>query len=73
MHDITVEAVMNNISENSVMTPREIALKLRISEPTVTRMLVKGEIPGHKIGKQWRVYVSDFESYLAGTRNDLQS
>lgn len=39
---------------DSVMTLRETAEYLRLSEMTVLRLIQKGVIPGIKIGRQWR-------------------
>jgi excisionase family DNA binding protein len=38
-----------------ILTPPEVAEKLKISERTVLNLLRSGEIPGVKIGGQWRV------------------
>ena len=38
----------------SVLTVKETAKYLRISEMTVLRLVNQGGIPGTKIGRQWR-------------------
>lgn len=34
--------------------PEEIAVMLGVHERTVRRLLVTGQIPGRKLGRQWR-------------------
>lgn len=52
--------------ENSTTTytPKEVATALKISENTVRRMLRSGELPGIKIGQQWRVTYKQLVSIL---------
>ena len=38
-----------------VMTVREVAEELKVRRDTVRRMLAAGQLPGVKIGRDWRV------------------
>lgn len=45
----------------------EAALLLRLARPTVRRLIVAGELPGRKIGKQWRISSIELGDYLDRT------
>jgi len=47
-----------------LLTLREVSEKLQISENTHYKLARKGEIPGIKIGNQWRFKVQDIEKWL---------
>ena len=46
------------------ITPGEIAHELDISLATACRLVRLGDIPGHKIGRQWRVDRAVFNAYM---------
>lgn len=49
------------------MTVDEVAKTLKVSAATVRRMLVRGQLPGRKVGvRQWRVSAAALKSYIAG-------
>ena len=48
-----------------VLTIRETAGELRLSEATVAERLARGDIPSVKIGKARRVRRADLEAYIA--------
>ncbi len=50
------------------LTVEEVAQKLHMHPDTVARLLRKGEIPGHKIGGQWRVVPSELMQHLEKQR-----
>ena len=47
-----------------VMTTRELAEYLRLSERSVYRLLERGEIPAVKVGGQWRFRKSAVDEWL---------
>lgn len=53
-----------NFEESHVMTVHQVAEFLQFSEAKVYRLLRLGEIPGMKIGGQWRVLRSALEEYM---------
>jgi excisionase family DNA binding protein len=57
------------LEDSKVLTPVEVANRLRVSRDTVMRQLNSGELPGYKIGGQWRVRESDFVEYLRKRSN----
>ena len=51
-----------------LMTCEEAAAYLRVHERTVGRLLKRGELPGVKVGRQWRLRRADLDAYLRGER-----
>ena len=53
--------------ENSkvVLTIGEVAEMLRVHPTTVYRLLKRGDIPGFKIGGNWRVSVSVLDRWMS--------
>ncbi|OGV62062.1 MAG: hypothetical protein A2498_07530 [Lentisphaerae bacterium RIFOXYC12_FULL_60_16] len=50
---------------DGIMTSAELADYLRIAEKSVLRMVNKGEIPGLKVGNQWRFPKVVIDSWMA--------
>lgn len=51
------------MAEDRELILSEVAAMLRVSEDTARKLLVSGEIPSYKAGRQWRVNKSDVEAY----------
>lgn len=49
-----------------VFTVPEAAIYLRCSVATVQRALHRGQIPGVKVGRQWRLLRQNVDAYLQG-------
>ena len=47
-----------------MLTPDDIANYLAVTPQTVTNLIREGDLPGIKIGKQWRVDPDQFRRYL---------
>lgn len=58
---------MMTMDEPTVLTPREIAARQRITIDTVKRALRSGGLRGYKVGDRgdWRVTVAEYEAWLA--------
>jgi excisionase family DNA binding protein len=50
--------------EEAMLTPDEIARRLKVTERTVYNWLKTGLLPGIKLGRLWRVRPADLESFL---------
>lgn len=48
----------------AVMTPAEVAEVLRLSLTGVRTLAARGDLPGHKIGREWRFLRSDIAAKL---------
>jgi len=51
--------------ETEIMTVREVANYLRLSEKTVSRMAQDGRIPAQKLANQWRFQRASIDSWMA--------
>lgn len=57
------------VSVLDVMTLKEAAEYLRVSESTLLRLLKGGKIPAGKVGRQWRIRRVSLDAYLEGVNN----
>ncbi len=49
----------------SVLTLREVASLLKVSEKSIYRRAQRGEIPAFKVGGTWRFRHRDIDSWIA--------
>jgi len=56
------------MAEREFYSQRELAELLRVNVVTVRRLVKRGEIPFHRIGRVLRFRRKDVESYLARVR-----
>jgi len=47
-----------------LLTVKEVAEILRVSQPTVLRMIDDGELRAIRVRNQWRIRRSDLDDYL---------
>jgi len=52
------------MSDNSMLTVKEVATLLRVDEKTVYRLAKKRELPGFKVAGAWRFKREDIESWI---------
>lgn len=52
--------------EQKPLTVNEASDYLRISSKTLTGLLMRGEIPARRIGRQWRIFKPALDRWLAG-------
>lgn len=58
-------SVIFSCMNNDIMTIREVAEYLRLNEKTTYRYAAEGQIPGFKIGGNWRFRRADIEGWIA--------
>jgi excisionase family DNA binding protein len=71
--EAAVEVAANNPlqapeSGERFLSVAEVALKLDVSEKTVRRKIVSGDLPVHRVGKLLRISERDLAACVAGTR-----
>ena len=54
-------------------SPEEIAERLGVNKMTIYRLLTKGELPYHQIGKLKRIHRDDFQAFLDTTRRQVKN
>jgi excisionase family DNA binding protein len=52
---------MSTIAAHALLTPAEVALKLRVSVHTIRRLIHDGELEAVRVGHQWRIPASALE------------
>jgi len=52
------------MTDNQILTTKELASYLKLNEKTVIKMAQSGELPGFKVGNQWRFYLLTIDEYL---------
>ena len=58
-----------SIRDTEFLTSAEVAEKLRLNQQVVLRKLRSGDLPGYKIGGEWRVADHELEAWLAPRSN----
>ena len=51
------------------LTVEEVATELRYSIETVKRMLRKNELPGYKLGNEWRIDKTEYDEWKKQRKN----
>lgn len=57
------------MSEKEFYLVDELADKLRVNRMTIYRYIKAGKLQAHKIGKDYRIRVIDFEQFLKNTES----
>lgn len=52
-----------------LLTIRDASDILRVSSKTIRRLIKKGTLAAHLIGRQWRIAPADLQRLLRDTRN----
>ena len=62
------------MSMDDVLTLEELAAYLKVSETTAYSLVRNGEIPGRKVGREWRFLRERVVNWLmqAGTEDDME-
>jgi len=55
---------------NDIMTLKEVAEYLRLTEKTAYRLAAEGKLPGFKVGGAWRFKKGDLESWIKRQKQD---
>jgi len=48
-----------------MVTPEQIAQRMRVSQNMILQLIKRGELPATRFGKLWRIKESDLEDYLS--------
>ena len=59
--------------ETDLLTIREVANYLRITEKTAYRLAAKEKLPGFKIGGSWRFRLSEIEAWIETQKGNASS
>jgi len=56
--------VESGLLANKMLTAQELAAYLRVNRSTVYRLLKKGELPGFRIGSEWRFRIDEVNRWF---------
>lgn len=65
----TRNAARTSLEDMEFLTSAEVAAKLKMNQQVVVRKLQAGEIPGYKLGKDWRIAQHELWEWLQGHSN----
>ncbi|MBE0463106.1 methylation-associated defense system helix-turn-helix domain-containing protein MAD1 [Halomonas colorata] len=51
-----------------ILTIKEVADFLKLTEKTAYRLAAEGKLPGFKVGGSWRFKQSDIDSWIEGSK-----
>ena len=52
------------MSQDEILTLKEVAALLKIAERTAYMMIQRGDLPGFKVGGQWRFKRKDIDAWM---------
>ena len=55
----------------TTLTTNEVQRVLKVSRPTLYRLIVNGELPAVKVGRTWRIRQQDLSEYLKPKNQNL--
>ena len=55
-----------------LLTPKQVAERLQVTERTVYGWLRRGTLPALKLGRLWRIRSEDLEAFLESARAKAQ-
>jgi excisionase family DNA binding protein len=61
---IEVDLEVTMVQPSDLLTVKEVAEILRVSQPTILRMIDDGELRAIRVRNQWRIRRSDLDEYL---------
>lgn len=61
------------MSEEEILTIKDVMRRLKVSERTVFTLLNKGELSGFKVGGSWRFTHADIMTYEVQQRQKAQA
>jgi excisionase family DNA binding protein len=60
------------MEEEELLTVKEAALRLKVTEKTIKAWLNKGQLKGYKAGRQWRITPGAIQEFLQANRPGTQ-
>lgn len=56
-----------------ILTVREVAAYLKITEKTAYRLAAEGKIPGFKVGGAWRFKAQEISAWIESQHNNMNA
>jgi excisionase family DNA binding protein len=58
--------------EPEYLKVEEVAARLKLKEKTIRDWILRGELPGYKLGKEWRIRRDDFDHAMQARRTTAE-
>lgn len=71
--EVVIGRASTQIGEPDVLTPEQLADLLQVDEKTVRSLAAKGELPGRKLGREWRFSRQAVLEWLATPRKSVRT
>jgi excisionase family DNA binding protein len=59
-------------SEDQILTIKQVADYLKVTERTIYRLAAAKKIPAFKVGGSWRFRTADIDSWIAAQSQDVE-
>jgi excisionase family DNA binding protein len=69
---LTSRSSVFTVSRSPVLSVQELAAYLKVGPATIYRLLKRGEIPGYRIGSEWRFNLDSIDRWRRGKEADLE-
>lgn len=56
---------------DEILTLREVAEYLKLTEKTAYRLAAEGKLPGFKVGGSWRFKRTDLDTWIESQKNNI--
>lgn len=60
------------MADDDILTIKEVAEYLKLTERTLYRLVQDGQVPGFKVGNSWRFKRGDIERWIEDQKKRLQ-
>ena len=60
------------MAEDEILTLREIADYLKLTERTLYRLTQEGKLPGFKVGNSWRFRLRDIDAWIEAQKAEVR-
>jgi excisionase family DNA binding protein len=67
-----VIAMSTSTTEGEILTIRQVADYLKVTERTIYRLAAAKKIPAFKVGGTWRFRKADIDSWIAAQSQDVE-
>lgn len=58
-----------NVSTLNLLTPQEVCARLRISRPTLVRLIAEKKLSAVRVGVQWRISEESLENFVVANHS----
>ncbi len=60
------------MADDDILTIKEVAEYLKLTERTLYRLVQEGQVPGFKVGNSWRFKRADIERWIEDQKKRIQ-